>query len=82
MPRSHAPSDLPSTPPPEALDAVAAAWERAQDLSRAGWELELTRGRMSRRLRGVVRDPRHHAVQRMRSWGVVRFACGELDADA
>jgi hypothetical protein len=30
MPRSYATEDLPSSPPPEVMDEVFAAWERAQ----------------------------------------------------
>ena len=31
MPRSYVAEDLPSSPPPEVLDDVFAAWERAQE---------------------------------------------------
>jgi hypothetical protein len=31
MPRSYVTEDLPSSPPPEVLDEVFAAWERAQE---------------------------------------------------
>jgi hypothetical protein len=31
MPRSYLSEDLPSSPPPEVLDEVFAAWERAQE---------------------------------------------------
>jgi hypothetical protein len=31
MPRSYVTADLPSSPPPEVLDEVFAAWERAQE---------------------------------------------------
>jgi hypothetical protein len=31
MPRSYVSEDLPSSPPPEVLDEVFAAWERAQE---------------------------------------------------
>ena len=30
-PRSHSMDDLPSGPPPEVLDEIAIAWERAQE---------------------------------------------------
>jgi len=82
VPRSHAPSDLPPTPPPEALDAVAAAWERAQDLQHAGWELELTHPRWSRRLRGSLRDATGRERRRMTPCEIVAFACGELPPPA
>ena len=31
MPRSYVTEDLPSSPPPEVMDEVFAAWERAQE---------------------------------------------------
>jgi hypothetical protein len=65
MSRSHPALDLPPGPPPEVLDEVAAAWERAQEpliedlelafasepaLGRAWGELRLTDGSLIERI--------------------------------
>jgi hypothetical protein len=64
-PRSQLPHDLHAGPPPEVLDEIAAAWERARaplsdalelcfasapDLGRAWGELRLTGGDVVRRI--------------------------------
>ena len=44
MTRSHH-ADLPAGPPPEVLDEIDAAWERAQALVDGGYELHFERDR-------------------------------------
>ena len=76
-------TDLPAAPPPEALGAVLDAWERAEGLHAAGWDLEILRGRKTGRVRGVLRDPAGSVVRRLTAREVLALACGDpLDCGA
>jgi hypothetical protein len=69
-------SDIPTCPPPEVLAQVDAAWERAQQMQRAGIELSLSVGRFGRRPRAGLRvDGILVAELGVREW--LALACGE-----
>jgi len=77
MSRSHTPHDLPAGPPPEVLDEVAAAWERAQrplpeDLALA-FESEPALARAWGRL--VLSDGTE--VARLSALEALSIACGD-----
>jgi hypothetical protein len=74
---SHAMSDLPPSPPPEVLDEVAAAWERARVLVLAGFTLDLRTARWSRRLRAQLRGPGEASGRRLTPSDVLALACGD-----
>ena len=83
MSRSHVTTDLPPTPPPEPLGAVVDAWERAEGLHAAGWDLEIRRARQTGRVRAALRDPAGGVVRRLTAREVLAFACGDpLDCGA
>jgi len=71
------PTDLPPTPPPEALEEVAAASERARELFAAGFSLELGPGRWSSRVRGELRRPGGGVACLLTAGEVLALACGD-----
>jgi hypothetical protein len=72
MPRSQPSHDLPSGPPPEVLEEVAAAWERAQELLLA-FASEPALGRAW----AEVRLPDGTVVERLSACEAVALACGD-----
>ncbi len=70
-------TDLPSTPPPEVLEEIALAWERARDLCAAGFSLELGCARWSPRVRGRLRRPGGVLARPLSPREVLALACGD-----
>jgi hypothetical protein len=75
--RSHPPLDLPAGPPPEVLDEVAAAWERAQDPLIEDLELAFAAEPALGRAWGELRLPDGTLVERLTATEVVAIACGD-----
>ena len=71
MARFH--SVIDHCPPPEVLDQVAAAWERAHELAARGYDIHFVRrrGRIGADIRrGGTR------MQRLKPFEALEFACG------
>jgi hypothetical protein len=72
-------TELLAGPPPEVLDEIGVAWERAEALTAAGWTLDLARdGGVSGRLRG----PAGARSRRLTASEVLALVCGDLAPDA
>ena len=81
MSRSHhCTLDLPAGPPPEALDEIDAAWERAQALVEGEFELHFEADEMRHRAFGELRRPDGTLEQRLTASDAVAIACGQLVA--
>ncbi len=63
-------------PPPEVLEEVAAAWDRASALSADGLELHIGTGRVSGRVRGELRLE-DTVLLRLGPSQLVALACGD-----
>jgi len=72
--------DLPPTPPPEVLEEVAVAWERARVFFAAGYSLELGRARWSSRVRGRLRGPGGGIARPLTPRELLALACGDAPA--
>jgi hypothetical protein len=72
--RSHA---VPSGPPPEVLDEVAAAWERAQDPTFA--ELAFASVPAVGRAWGELRDPDGTLLASLSASEAIAIACGDAE---
>jgi hypothetical protein len=77
MSRSHSSLDLPGGPPPEVLDEVAAAWERAQDRLIEDLELAFASEPALGRAWGELRLPDGTLVERLTACEAVAIACGD-----
>jgi hypothetical protein len=71
--RSAPHSSLRAGPPPEVLAEVDAAWERATELARMGYDVHFVRRRG-----GIAAELRHgrRRVQRMSACDALDFVCG------
>jgi hypothetical protein len=80
MSRSHLSShDLPSGPPPEVLDEVAAAWERAQDLLVEELELAFASEPALGRAWAELRLADGTVVEHLSASEAVAIACGDIE---
>ena len=79
MPRSYAHSDRLAGPPPEVLDEIDAAWERAQEAALT--DLELAFESEPRPGAGMGSPPprRRHRVERVPAAVAVALCCGDAD---
>jgi hypothetical protein len=78
MPRSHRHMiDLPVGPPPEVLDEIDLAWERAQRPLDIGCELHFDSDPRSRRAWGELRGPDGAVTRRLSATEALSLACGE-----
>jgi hypothetical protein len=76
-PRSQTMHDLLSGPPPEVLDEVAAAWERAQEPLPDGLELWFTSEPALGRTWGELRLPDGELVTSIPASEAIAIACGD-----
>jgi hypothetical protein len=77
MPRSLDSHDLPSGPPPEVLDEIAAAWERAQEPLPDGLELGFASEPALGRAWGELRLPDGELVTSIAASEAIAIACGD-----
>jgi len=77
MSRSHHSHDLPSGPPPEVLDEVFAAWERAQRPLPEGLELSFPAEPALGRAWGELRIGDGTVVASLPAFEAVAIACGD-----
>ena len=77
MSRSHLSHDLPSGPPPEVLEEVAAAWERAQDPLVDDLELAFASEPALGRAWAELRLADGTVVERLSACEAVAIACGD-----
>ena len=81
MSRSHLSDlDLLAGPPPEVLDEIDAAWERAQELVDGELELHFEADAPNRRAFGELRLADGTLEQRLTASDAVAIACGDLVA--
>ena len=76
MTRSHHPA-LPTGPPPEVLEEIGAAWERAQVLVDGAYELHFDSDPALRRAWGELRRPGGTAALRLTASEALAIACGD-----
>jgi hypothetical protein len=77
MPRSHVSTlDFAAGPPPEVLDEIDAAWERAQAVEGA-YELHFELGRFSSRLRAELHAFDGTPVRILTPSEALALACGD-----
>ena len=74
MTRSH---PLPPGPPPEVLDEIDAAWERAQAVVAGAYELHFDHGRFSSRIRAELRASDGTPVRILTPSEALALACGD-----
>jgi hypothetical protein len=80
MTRSHhLLPDLHAGPPPEVLEEIEAAWERAQALTRGELELRFAVDPDARRAHGELRCTDGTLVRRLSALETLLHACGEDD---
>jgi hypothetical protein len=78
MSRSHHfASDLPAGPPPEVLDEIDAAWERAQALVDGEFELHFGVDEQSHRIFGELRRLDGTIEERLSATDALAIACGD-----
>ena len=78
MPRSHQSTiDLPVGPPPEVLDEIDLAWERAQRPLDLGCELHFESNPRRRRAWGELLGPDGAVDRRLTATEALSLACGE-----
>ena len=77
MTRSHSLLDLPAGPPPEVLDEVAAAWERAQGALIDDLELAFASEPALGRAWGELRLSDGTLVERIAASEALAIACGD-----
>ena len=83
MSRSHdSTPGLPAGPPPEVLDEIDAAWERAQQLVEGEFELHFEADELLHRAFGELRRPDGTLEQRLSATEAVAIACGDRFAPA
>ena len=76
MTRSHHPA-LPAGPPPEVLEEIGAAWERAQVLVEGAYELHFDSDPALGRAWGELRLPGGTVEQRLSASEALAIACGD-----
>jgi hypothetical protein len=76
MTRSHHPA-LPAGPPPEVLEEIGAAWERAQVLVDGAYELHFDSDPSLRRAWGELRRPDGTTALRLSASEALAIACGD-----
>ena len=76
MTRSHHPA-LPAGPPPEVLEEIGAAWERAQVLLYGAHELHFDSDPAARRGWGELRLPGATTGVRLTAAEALAIACGD-----
>ncbi len=76
MPRSHSSLDVQGSPPPELLDEVAEAWERAAGFAADGFEIHVGASRFGERLRGQLRLE-DEVLMRLSATQFIALACGD-----
>jgi len=76
MTRSHHPA-LPAGPPPEVLEEIGAAWERAQALVAGAYELHFASDPVLHRAWGELRRPGMTAELRLTASEALAIACGD-----
>jgi hypothetical protein len=74
MTRSHT---LPAGPPPEVLDEIDAAWERAQAVVEGAYDLHFDLGRFSSRIRAQLRASDGTPVRILTPSEALALACGD-----
>ena len=80
MSRSHDSTlDLPAGPPPEVLDEIDAAWERAQTPLEGGLELHFESDPVMRRAFASLRGPEGTVEQRLTATEALAIACGDSE---
>jgi hypothetical protein len=79
MPRSHALLPALLGPPPEVLEEIGEAWERAQEASLAGLELDFESEPRLARAWGVLRRGDGTAVERIPAAAALALCCGDAD---
>lgn len=77
MPRFHSPHDQFAGPPPEVMDEVDAAWERAQELIDDTYELQFEVDSILGRVRGRLRPPGGAPALHVSASTALGIACGE-----
>jgi hypothetical protein len=78
MTRSHHTAfDLPAGPPPEVLDEIDAAWERAQGVLDGELELHLESDPVLHRAFGELRRPDGTLEYRLSAREALAIACGD-----
>jgi hypothetical protein len=78
MSRSHhSDLDLPAGPPPEVLDEIDAAWERAQELVDGELELHFEADALLHRVFPELRRPDGTVEHRLTATEALAIACGE-----
>jgi hypothetical protein len=77
MSRSHLWHDTPSGPPPEVLDEVAAAWERAQEPLLDGIALDFACEPALGRAWGELRLADGSLLERISASEAIAIACGD-----
>jgi hypothetical protein len=82
MSRSHDSTlDLASGPPPEVLDEIDAAWERAQALLDGELELHFEADHTAHRAFGELRRPDGTLERELTATEALAIACGDPVAD-
>ena len=76
-PRSHSMDDLPSGPPPEVLDEIAAAWERAWEPLPGTLELYFVSEPVLGRAWGDLRMPGGERLTSIAASEAIAIACGD-----
>jgi len=76
MTRSHHPA-LPAGPPPEVLEEIGAAWERAQKLVHGAYELHFDSDPALGRAWGELRRPGGAVELRLSASDALAIACGD-----
>jgi hypothetical protein len=78
MSRSHdSTPGLPAGPPPEVLDEIDAAWERAQGLLDGEFELHFEADHVAHRSFGELRRPDGTLERELTATEALAIACGE-----
>ena len=77
MSRSHELDDFPSGPPPEVMDEIAAAWERAQEPLLDGLELHFASEPTLGRAWGELRLDDGELLAGISASEAIAIACGD-----
>ena len=78
MPRSHAPLPIHHGPPPEVLEEIGEAWERAQDAD-PDLQLDFESEPRLARAWGVLRRGDGTVIERVPAAVAVALACGDVE---
>ena len=77
MPRFHSHTDVSAGPPPEVLDEIDAAWERAQELFTTDLELHFEVDRNWGQVWAELRNPDGTVAETLSASEAVALACGD-----